>query len=134
MVEIKTILKKRNPSRMWKLNKSIKIDFGLTGILEFICIKDNRGEDYFFCEEADYSYHKRLFNKTMSVAFEEEIYTPEEILDKVSSRLITLETKKQKILSELSDVLTVNKSEAIIDMEGAESLQFALNVYDGGSE
>jgi len=41
---------------------------------------------------------------------------------------------KIKILSELSDVLTVNKSEAIIDMEGAESLQFALNVYDGGSE
>jgi len=130
MVEIKTTLKERNPSKMWKLNKSIKIDFDLAGILEFICIKDNRGEDYFFCEEADYSYHRRLFNKTMSVAFEETIYNPEEILDKVSNRLINLETKKQKILSELSDVLTINKSEAIINMEGAESLRFALNVKE----
>jgi hypothetical protein len=107
-MEVTKVLRLKNPSSTWKLGKTIKIKMpSMDKIIEFNCVIDERGEDYFYSKEANYMYHKRLFNKKMLVEFEEKVFTPKEIGDKILLELYDLEMKKEKIIS---NILKINKA------------------------
>lgn len=121
-MKFKVILKNKNPSSMWKLGKIIEISFGEAGIVKFECVKDDRGEDYFYCEKANYSYHRRLFNKKMPVAHYEKIFTQEEMAMKIRTKILDADIKKQKLVSALIDVCDKDKYE-ISEVPGTNLLE-----------
>ena len=95
-MHIETKFVKKNPSKLWKLNNSIKIKFDRAGIQEFECVKDERGEDYFYSKEANHSYHKRLFNRNMLVGVDEIIYSTEEIQQKALIKFMEADRKRNQ--------------------------------------
>jgi len=57
---------KRNVASMWREGKSITVQM-THGSECLICVRDERGQEYFMFERFNYSVHKRLFNKTFHV-------------------------------------------------------------------
>ena len=96
---------KKNPCKMWKENREITIYFKEAGKQTFICCYDERNEKYFYSEEANHSYHSRLFNKLMDVIVYENVYSSEEMKEIALEKYLTAEKKRQQALEVINECM-----------------------------
>ena len=115
-MKIEERIVKKNPCKMWKENKEITIYFTKAGKQTFICCYDERGEKYFYSEEANHSYHSRLFNKMMDVIVLDKVYTSDEMKDIALEKYLKAEKKRQQALEVINSCMLDEKAKANISL------------------
>jgi hypothetical protein len=100
---------RKNPKDMWKEGREISIRFENAGDINFVCVLDDADEKYFFSQQADHSYHERLFNKQMDVIIEKPVYTAREMHFKALDKAI----KSKKALDKAVKVLQQTKPQIL---------------------
>ena len=105
----KFVEKKLSP--LWRLGKTLYVFYQLSNnkskeLLKVDCVKDERGDEYFYFEKFNYNFHRRLFNKTkwcvMTKVYSERTATYQ-IEDLINYGKLHLEevVKASKILKDL---------------------------------
>lgn len=98
MTNKETIFKKKNPSKLWKEGKNIKIKHSNGTIIDYKCMFDERTEKYLVMYEntpSEYALNIRLFNKMMLVGKDVPIYSNEEM--RLKATLKFLDAKKKEV-------------------------------------